>query len=400
MDLDRRLYLLLLVLILFGCAPEASQKWYKGNLHTHSFWSDGNDFPEMIMKWYKEHDYQFVALTEHNIIAEGEKWIGMAEDTLYRNAFARYLETFGHTDIQHKEDSGRLSVLLKTLDEYRPLFEEPEKFLIIQAEEITAKYEGKPLHLNASNLSELIEPRGGESVVEVLQNNIDAVRQQRDASGIPMIVHINHPNFHFAISVEDMIALEGEQFFEVFNGHPQVHNQGDSAHVSTEELWDQVNVAYYQAGKQLLYGLATDDAHNYHRQGRTWSNAGRGWVMVQADSLSAAAIIESLERGDYYSSSGVTLSSLSTENNLIDIEIAVEENTSYEIIFMGCRKGEKEVKELRRIQGTKAEMRITDDYAFIRAKIISDKLHQNPIEDLIYEMAWTQPILFAEGTKH
>ncbi|MFO0064709.1 MAG: hypothetical protein ACK523_01980, partial [Pirellulaceae bacterium] len=28
-------------------------RWWKGNLHTHSFWSDGNDFPEMISEWYR-----------------------------------------------------------------------------------------------------------------------------------------------------------------------------------------------------------------------------------------------------------------------------------------------------------------------------------------------------------
>jgi hypothetical protein len=37
--------------ILFGFAPQDQQidpdpqpRWWKGNLHTHSLWSDGNDF--------------------------------------------------------------------------------------------------------------------------------------------------------------------------------------------------------------------------------------------------------------------------------------------------------------------------------------------------------------------
>ncbi|RYF95469.1 MAG: histidinol-phosphatase, partial [Chitinophagaceae bacterium] len=36
---------------LTGFAQTTSLKWYKGNTHTHSLWSDGNDFPEMIMDW-------------------------------------------------------------------------------------------------------------------------------------------------------------------------------------------------------------------------------------------------------------------------------------------------------------------------------------------------------------
>ncbi len=382
---------------MLGCVRE-TKHWYKGNLHTHSFWSDGNDFPEMIMKWYKDHGYHFVALTDHNILAEGEKWIGMAEDTLYRNAFARYLDHYGHTGINHKEDSGRLSVQLKTLAEYRPLFEEAERFLILQAEEISARFERKPLHLNASNLKYLVEPQRGNSVVEVLQNNIDAVRKQRDSTGVPTIVHINHPNFHYAITVEDMIALKGERFFEVFNGHHQVHNQGDSTHIGTEEMWDLVNIAYVQKGKPLLYGLATDDSHNYHRKGRTWSNAGRGWVMVRADSLTPSTIVYSLEQGDYYSSTGVVLKELNFEDNRLVLEVDHLEGVTYEIEFIGCHHGDKETRILSQVSGTSAAFELNPQIAFVRARITSDKLHDNPIEELIYEMAWTQPVRYV-GSK-
>ena len=61
--------------------------WFKGNLHTHSYWSDGDEFPEVIMDWYKSNGYQFVALSDHNTLAEGDQWIVIAEDPLYQNAF-------------------------------------------------------------------------------------------------------------------------------------------------------------------------------------------------------------------------------------------------------------------------------------------------------------------------
>ena len=340
------LFCLNIFLFTYGCqSPDKQTKnWYKGNLHTHSFWSDGDDFPEMIMDWYKTRGYDFVALSDHNILATGDKWVGMAADTLYRNAFKRYLDKYGEDWIEYEEDSGRLSIKLKTLEEYRPLFEEKEKFLIIQAQEITDRFENKHLHLNATNIRELIEPQGGTSVVEVLQNNIDAVREHRERTGEPSIVHINHPNFHYSISLEDMIALEGERFFEVFNGHPQVHNQGDSAHISTEVMWDQVNLAYLQKEQPLIYGLATDDSHNYHRTGQQWSNAGRGWIMVQADSLSPAALISAMEAGDFYATTGVILSRIDFENNQLDIEVDPALDTQYEISFIGCTKEDRQVR--------------------------------------------------------
>ena len=49
-----------------------NSRWWKGNLHTHSFWSDGNDFPEMIVSWYAENGYNFLTLSDHNILSVGE----------------------------------------------------------------------------------------------------------------------------------------------------------------------------------------------------------------------------------------------------------------------------------------------------------------------------------------
>ncbi|MDB4783267.1 hypothetical protein OAG39_01455, partial [Verrucomicrobiales bacterium] len=41
-------------LFLAAASSPAQEKmhWFKGNTHTHSLWSDGNDFPEMIAKFY------------------------------------------------------------------------------------------------------------------------------------------------------------------------------------------------------------------------------------------------------------------------------------------------------------------------------------------------------------
>ena len=86
---------LLVLLAAFSCKEnkstseekELSQKWYKGNLHTHSYWSDGDEFPEVILDWYKSKDYQFIALSDHNTLAEGEKWIEIPEDSIYQKAF-------------------------------------------------------------------------------------------------------------------------------------------------------------------------------------------------------------------------------------------------------------------------------------------------------------------------
>ena len=77
---------LLLVCFTSSAAPptddpvvaDPQPRWFKGNLHTHSLWSDGNDYPEMIADWYRRHGYHFLALSDHNILSQGQQWISVA----------------------------------------------------------------------------------------------------------------------------------------------------------------------------------------------------------------------------------------------------------------------------------------------------------------------------------
>ena len=390
---------LLILIILFGCVSNKenseTKKWYKGNLHTHSYWSDGDEFPEVIMDWYKTNGYHFVALSDHNILAEGEKWITIPSDSMYQKAFTNYLNYYGPNWVDHRIDSNQIQVKLKTLDEYRGRFEKNDEFLIIPSQEITDHYENKPIHVNATNIEDKIDPQGGTSVLDVLQNNIDQVLRQREALNKPMIPHINHPNFGWGIELKDIIALKGERFFEVYNGHPTVHNSGDATHISTEEMWDLINISYIETGKPLMYGLATDDSHHYHTIGSKWSNAGRGWIMVQSDSLNAISLIDALEKGNFYSSTGVLLKEYHVDNS-IHVEVEEKEGVTYTISFIGCKKGQSVPIELSVVNGSKASFKLEKDLLFVRSKITSSKLQNNSIEDILYEQAWTQPVLIKQ----
>src|SRR5439155_11440491 len=126
----------------------AQSTWWKGNLHTHSLWSDGDDYPEMIVDWYKQHGYHFLALSDHNILAQGNKWIDAATNKGGAMALDKYLKQFGTNWVQMREKKDRQQVRLKTLTEYRKLFEVPGSFLLIQNEEITDKYKSSPVHVN------------------------------------------------------------------------------------------------------------------------------------------------------------------------------------------------------------------------------------------------------------
>jgi hypothetical protein len=386
----RFIFLCLFCLGLVVAGWSQSATWFKGNLHTHSYWSDGDEFPEMIMSWYKDHGYHFVALSDHNILAVGEKWIKLTHSKIYEDGFQAYLGKFGK-EVTYKTDSGRIHVKLKTFTEYKPLFE-GAKFLIIRSEEITDKFQGKPIHMNATNVENLIPPQGGASVADAIQRNIDAVLQQRKETGVPMFPHINHPNFYYGVSVQDIISLHGERFFEVYNGHPLVNNYGDSLHPGTEQMWDMINLAYLKKGQPLMYGLATDDSHNYHQFGSAFSNAGRGWVMVKSTSLTPAALINALEAGDFYSSTGVELSELKVEKKTLMIKVKTEPGINYQIHFIGANRKDDNVHEFEVVTGAEGSCTLSSDQLYVRAKITSSKLKPNPFHEGEYESAWTQPV--------
>ena len=48
--------------------------WYKGNLHTHTsgVGSDGPASPENVVRWYTDHGYDFLAITDHNVFSPVE----------------------------------------------------------------------------------------------------------------------------------------------------------------------------------------------------------------------------------------------------------------------------------------------------------------------------------------
>src|SRR5580704_9646246 len=263
----------LLLFIDFSARPQAAAParlasdeklhWYRGNLHTHSLWSDGDDYLETIGLWYKEHGYDFLCFTDHNVLpVSTSNWINVDRNGSGPKALRKLKSRFPNDWVQTRSIDGKLEVRLKTLAEVRPRLEEPGRFVLLQGEEISDSFGRAPIHLNASNVQQLVPPMHGGSVAETIQNDVNAVIAQRERTGKPILVHLNHPNFHYGITAEDLLKVHGDNFFEVYNGHPSVHNSGDQLHASTERIWD-ILLANRLGDLNLpvMYGLATDDGH-------------------------------------------------------------------------------------------------------------------------------------------
>jgi hypothetical protein len=414
-----RLMVAAATLLLAACAD--APQWYKGNLHTHSYWSDGDQFPEVILQGYRDRGYAFVSMSDHNVLAKGERWVAVSEIRNGETSLAEYLDRFGEDWVESRRtDAGNVEVRLKRFDEYASAVAEPGRFIVVQGEEITDAFASRPLHVNATNVAEFVPPQGGNSVADVLQRNIDAVLEQRDATGQPMFPHVNHPNFGWAVTAEDLMDLQGERFFEVYNGHPAVHNQGDSLRPSTERIWDIVLTHRLTNGMDVMYGIAVDDAHHYEQIDAVYANPVRGWVMVRAEALTADAIVYAMEAGQFYGSTGVTLGAIGVSATELAFRIEGEPGVTYETEFVGTRRGfdtttvEAEAVDglpvtrhysddigmvFARVPGLEPRYTFAGDELYVRARIRSSKPMERPVQPGETEKAWVQPVVVSGGSE-
>jgi len=305
----------------FEVSETTGMRWFKGNTHTHTIMSDGDSSPEVVACWYKEHGYRFLVLSDHNVFT----------------------------------DPANLSSLVDST------------FLLIPGEEITAGFRKKPVHVNGLNISQLINPVFDSSLAGTIQKNVDAIRA---GNGVP---HINHPNFRWAISQDELLQINHDNLLEIFNGHPLVNNYGGEGWPSLEQVWDHL----LTNGKKI-YGIAVDDAHHFLGEfAPARSNPGRGWVVVQAKKLEAREIVENLDNGWFYASTGVELEDIIVTSKQLEIRIAPHSDFKFRTEFIG-RGG----KILLNSDSNPAIYKLAGDEKYVRAKVY----------DSAGFVAWVQPV--------
>ena len=166
-------------------------EFYKGNIHTHTTKSDGDEDPIKVTSWYKEHGYDFLVLTDHN---------------------HRTILDHGNTT------------------------ETTDTPLMIPGEEVTLSFQkddlAVPIHINGIGIERVVEPIQGKNVASTIQANVNAIKE---AGGI---ASINHPNYKWAFGASELIQVDGATAIEVFNGHAGSNSNGGKTRPSSEQIWD------------------------------------------------------------------------------------------------------------------------------------------------------------------
>ena len=238
----------------------------RGNLHAHSARTDGDSPAQLVFAWYRDHGYQFLALTDHNSFIDGAR----------------------HPDLQ------------------------TEGFVILPGEEITMVAAGLPVHVNALCTQERIGGGTFRTPADALTWATASILAQ---DGVALV---NHPNFHYALAPQDILEAHGAQLLEIWSGHPHVRSDGDATHASAEAKWEQV-----LASGHPMAAVAVDDMHALIRTTKNvpQSPPGTGWVEVFAEETSQDAICDALRAGQLYASSGPRLTRLTVADDVFALEL-------------------------------------------------------------------------------
>ena len=142
--------------------------------------------------------------------------------------------------------------------------------------------------------------------------------------------------------------------------------------------------------------------------------------MVLTDTLTPDALVNALEAGHFYASSGVTLEEIQQTSNNLKVTVKAEPDVSYRIDFIGTRTAFDDTssaaiddpekvdtvtrrystdvgKVLKSVEGTVGSYTFEGTELYVRAVVSASRLHPNPSQVGEFERAWVQPVVVSNA---
>ena len=265
--------------------------FFKANLHTHTTITDGKLSPEEVKEAYKARGYQILCLTDHNVAVDHSD---MNEpDFLMLTGLEVNINEPGLTASLGK--TYHLNLIAKRPDN---LWSPSKAYHWLNASPYEEKmcFEEMPLRYDPEFVNTLIAKSNEKG----------------------FLVSYNHPVWSCQ-SYPDYAPLKGLWAMELCNAACVIQGYSENnAHVYRDLL---------NLGNRL-YPLGTDDMHRPIA-------IGGSWIQVGASQLTYDAVIEALEKGDFYMSCGPEIHSLTLDGNILKITcsdakgVALESNARF-----------------------------------------------------------------------
>lgn len=258
-------------------------KYFKTNLHTHTNISDGKFSPEEVKALYKSRGYHAVAFTDHEVcIAHPE-----LNDPDFLALTAYELATNDTRDMSLPKAYRRTYHL---------------NFLSKNPDNRWQVYEHARAWGNALNYEDQLVTDGFEHREYSVEDMNDIIARANEHG---FLVTYNHPVWSQQ-DYADYSRLKGLWATEVFNNECYRQGYNDDQDKVLQDLICLGN---------RVFPVAADDFHSLTSE----YDIAQGWVMVGAKELRYDAMIEALEKGDFYASTGPDFLSLILQDNIVSI---------------------------------------------------------------------------------
>lgn len=217
-------------------------KFYKSNFHAHSTRSDGKLSQEDAINVFKEHGYNFLCLSEHNIVTKTDKY---------------------NTD----------NFLLVPGLELHSLLEHPltiHHMLGLTSMDNDKVYDGMKLYN-----------------IPYTNNEESLLTLEKTLTDLDLLTVYCHPTWSH-VEPYQYDFLKNTNIVEICNWgtvFEQNHNNDPT-------YWD----SWLKQGKQI-WGMANDDSHKREQY------CG-GWNMVKCEEFTIPSMLDSLKKGSFYSTTG------------------------------------------------------------------------------------------------
>jgi len=131
-----------------------------------------------------------------------------------------------------------------------------------------------------------------------------------------------------------------------------------------------------------MFGIAADDAHDFAPDSL---QPGSAWIMVRATELTQPAILDAIQRGDFYATTGITLNAVKHMPGGLCLEIGEYDDFGFHTEFIGPGGRVLATDE----SGVPCFLR-DEPPAYLRARVQRSDA----------TFAWVQPVWFEQETEH
>lgn len=321
---------------------DKNKKFYKANLHTHTNMSDGRLSPEEVKAEYKKHGYSVVAFTDHEHVIDHSDL--RDDDFLPITSCEIAIKQFKDKSTMKQLDMKVTHLNLYALDPHNA---------------VTPCYSSVYDHFINDNCRGKFTPADTDFDREYSHRGISEVVRIAKENGF--IVAYNHPSWSLESAV-DYLGYDGFFAVEIFNTSCKKEGLNDD-----EAVYDQM----LRNGKRL-FCTACDDSHNLDGFDSQYNDSFGGWVCINAEKLEYGEIMDALQKGDFYASTGPVIHSLVLDGD----KVRIEASDAVQISLITCGRRARSVIADKSGTINSAEFEVRKDDKYFRLRVEDAEGHK------------------------